>query len=158
MPSIVTTQYHHSATENVVIIGFTILTSALIAGGVCAFLIIYGVRQYRLDPLQITIFLPAIYVLFAVVSSTPTQSIIEEMFFGMPILMLVGISQMQDWSLARKTKVAIGVWLFHGFYDYHHHWLVINDGVPSWYASFCLLVDMLVALYLFTSYQQTKEA
>lgn len=138
-------------------LGFTISTPALFAGMFCAFLIIFSMRQYRLDPLQITIFLPAIYVLLALGSTTPTQSIIEEMFFGMPILMLVGISQMQDWSLERKKKVAIAVWLFHGFYDYHHHWLVINDGVPSWYAPFCLVVDMLVALYQFIPYQQ-KDA
>ena len=86
--------------------GFSILTPALVAGVLCVLLIIYGLRQYRLVPLQITIFLPAIYVLFAMVSPTSTQSIIEEMFFGMPILMLVGNSQMQDWSLARKTKEA----------------------------------------------------
>lgn len=136
--------------------GLGLLNPVLVASLLCAFLIIVSLRQYKLDPLQITIFLPAIYVLFAVVSSTPTQSIIEEMFFGMPILMLVGISQMQEWNISRKTKVAIGVWLFHGFYDYHHHWLVVNDGVPSWYASFCLLVDVIVALYLFIFYKQSQ--
>ena len=60
LPPIVATQYHDFATKNVVIIGSTLLTPALIAGVLCALLIIYGVRQYRLAPLQITIFLPAI--------------------------------------------------------------------------------------------------
>jgi hypothetical protein len=100
------------------------------------------------DLLHITIFLPAIYVGFALFSSTPTQSIIEEMFFGMPIFMLVGISHTQEWSTERKQKVAVAVWLYHGFYDYVHHWLVVNDGVSWFYPDWCLGIDITVAALL----------
>lgn len=115
------------------------------------------VRLVRWDILQLTIFLPVIYVGFALFSSTPTQSVIEEMFFGMPIFMLVGISHMQEWTTQRKEKVALGVWLYHGFYDYVHHWLVINDGVSWFYPDLCLGVDVAVAVCLAVSIQQAKH-
>lgn len=125
--------------------------------------IAFGIALYRYaritgwDLLHITIFLPAIYVGFALFSSTPTQSVIEEMFFGMPIFMLVGISHMQEWTTERKEKVAVAVWLYHGFYDYVHHWLVVNDGVSWFYPDWCLGIDVAVAGCLAWSIYQAKQ-
>ncbi|MBE1288073.1 MAG: hypothetical protein GJ671_10230 [Alteromonadaceae bacterium] len=125
--------------------------------------IAFGIALYRYacikrwDLLHITIFLPAIYVGFALFSSTPTQSVIEEMFFGMPIFMLVGISHMQEWATERKEKVAVAVWLYHGFYDYVHHWLVVNDGVSWFYPDWCLGIDLAVAVCLAWSIYQAKQ-
>ncbi len=126
--------------------------------------IAFGIALYRYarimgwDLLHITIFLPAIYVGFALFSSTPTQSVIEEMFFGMPIFMLVGISHMQEWTTDRKEKVAVAVWLYHGFYDYVHHWLVVNDGVSWFYPDWCLGIDVVVAGCLAWSIYQAKQS
>lgn len=127
-------------------------------GVVCGILLYRYARLKQWDLLQITIFLPAIYVGFALFSSTPTQSVIEEMFFGMPIFMLVGISYTQEWTADRKDKVAAGVWLYHGFYDYVHHWLVVNDGVSWFYPDWCLGIDVAVAACLVYSIVNAKTA
>jgi hypothetical protein len=126
------------------------------SGLVFGVVLVMAARQYRWDWLQLSLFLPAIYVGFAIFSTTPTQSVIEEMFFAMPILTLIGISHMQDWDPDKRLKAAFGVWLYHGGYDYVHHWLVVNDGVPVWYPPFCAVVDMVIALYLGWLWYQLK--
>jgi hypothetical protein len=53
--------------------------------------------------------------------------------------------------------LAIG-WLSHGLYDYYHDFLFVNEGVFSWYPTFCALIDLVIGVYLLASAQHVAKS
>ncbi len=43
--------------------------------------------------------------------------------------------------------VSVGIF-FHGLFDFAHHLLLENQGVPNWWAGFCAIIDVLLGIYL----------
>jgi hypothetical protein len=36
----------------------------------------------------------------------------------------------------------------HGIFDFFHHLLIVNAGVPHWWPGFCMAFDVVAGLYL----------
>ena len=81
------------------------------------------------------------YILFAVIgSSTPAlalESVAAAIFFAFAV---VGFKK-NLWLIAAALAG-------HGVFDFFHHLLIQNPGVPVWWPGFCLSFDVLAGGFL----------
>ena len=82
-----------------------------------------------------------LYLLFAAMASS-TDSLVAE---AIPALVFVAMAALGF----RKTPwfVVAGLAL-HGIFDFFHHALIANPGVPAWWPGWCLAYDVVAAAYL----------
>jgi hypothetical protein len=112
---------------------------------------LYIVRKNHLEAWAWPIFfvtLPVYYMLFGLLVMDRTV-ILSEFLWGLPFI-ATGLIAWRFQSHLTHYLLAIG-WLSHGFYDYYHDFLFVNEGVFSWYPVFCALIDIVVGAYLLTS-------
>lgn len=91
----------------------------------------------------VLIVIATLYLLFAVMASS-TGSLVAE---SIPALVFVAIAALGF----RKTPwlVVAGLAL-HGVFDFFHHAVITNPGVPVWWPGWCLAYDVVAAAYLGT--------
>ncbi len=91
----------------------------------------------------VLIVIATLYLLFAVMGKS-TSSLLSE---AIPALGFVVIAVMGF----RKTPwlVVVGLAL-HGVFDFFHHAVIANPGVPVWWPGWCLAYDVVAAAYLAT--------
>ena len=82
-----------------------------------------------------------LYLLFAAMAGS-TDSLVAE---TIPALVFVAMAALGF----RKTPwlVVAGLAL-HGIFDFFHHALIANPGVPAWWPGWCLAYDAVAAAYL----------
>ena len=82
-----------------------------------------------------------LYLLFAAMAGS-TDSLVAE---TIPALVFVAMAALGF----RKTPwlVVAGLAL-HGIFDFFHHALIANPGVPVWWPGWCLAYDVVAAAYL----------
>ncbi len=91
----------------------------------------------------VLIVIAALYLLFAVMAKS-TSSLVAE---AIPALAFVAVAALGF----RKTPwlVVAGLAL-HGVFDFFHHAVIANPGVPIWWPGWCLAYDVVAAAYLAT--------
>ena len=89
----------------------------------------------------VLIVIAALYLLFAVMAKS-TDFLVAE---AIPALIFVATAALGF----RKTPwlVVAGLAL-HGVFDFFHHALIANPGVPVWWPGWCLAYDVVAAAYL----------
>ena len=118
---------------------FTIGVAAATAVGIFASVI--GFDKERSFYPVVLIVIAALYLLFAVMAGS-TDSLVAE---AVPALGFVAIAALGF----RKTPwlVVAGLAL-HGVFDFFHHTVITNPGVPAWWPGWCLSYDVVAAAYL----------
>jgi hypothetical protein len=81
------------------------------------------------------------YGLFAVMGG----SVQVLLFESIAIAAFSGLSVL---GFRRNLWLVVGALLAHGNFDFFHSHIVMNTGVPIWWAMFCLTYDAMAAAYL----------
>lgn len=111
------------------------------AAAVGLFASVIGLDKERSFYAVVLIVIAALYLLFAAMANS-TDSLVAE---AIPALIFVAMAALGF----RKTPwlVVAGLAL-HGVFDFFHHALIANPGVPVWWPGFCLTYDVVAAAYL----------
>lgn len=90
----------------------------------------------------VLIVIAALYLLFAVMAQS-TASLVGE---AIPALIFVAMAVI---GFRKNTPwlVVAGLAL-HGIFDFFHHALIANAGVPVWWPGWCLSYDVVAAAYM----------
>jgi len=112
-----------------------------LALAVCVFAMLVGFDRDRVFYPTLVAVIATYYILFAVMgSSLPAlamESIIAAAFFALAV-----------------AGFKINLWLIvaafagHGVFDFFHHLVIRNPGVPVWWPGFCLSFDVLAGGFL----------
>jgi hypothetical protein len=89
----------------------------------------------------VTIVIASYYGLFAVMGGS-TRALIHESV-GIAVFFLIAILGFKRnlWFVV----IALGA---HGVFDFIHHAVIRDPGVPAWWPQFCLAFDIVTAAYL----------
>jgi hypothetical protein len=111
------------------------------AAAVGLFATVIGFDKERSFYPVVLIVIAALYLLFAVMAKS-TGSLVAEII---PALVFVSMAVLGF----RKTPwlVVAGLAL-HGVFDFFHHAVIANPGVPVWWPGWCLSYDVVAAAYL----------
>ena len=89
----------------------------------------------------VLIVIATLYLLFAVQAGS-TGALVAE---AIPALVFVATAALGF----RKTPWLVVAGLaFHGVFDFFHHAVIANPGVPVWWPGWCLAYDVVAAAYL----------
>jgi hypothetical protein len=89
----------------------------------------------------VLIVIATLYLLFAAIAGSTESFVVE----AIPALLFVAIAAIGF----RQTPwlVVVGLAL-HGVFDFFHHAVIANPGVPLWWPGWCLAYDVTAAVYL----------
>ncbi|MGX7953534.1 DUF3703 domain-containing protein [Tsuneonella sp. HG249] len=118
--------------------GYFMGISLAIAVG--AFLTASGIDRDRSVYPVILLVIASYYALFAVMGDSAALSRELAIFFGFGLAATIGFKT----NLWMVVVALAG----HGLLDWYHHGLVENEGVPTWWAMFCLSFDGAAGAYL----------
>jgi hypothetical protein len=118
---------------------YAIGVAAAIAVGLFASVI--GFDKERSFYPVVLIVIATLYLLFAAIAGS-TEALVAEVI---PALLFVAMAALGF----RKTPwlVVVGLAL-HGVFDFIHHVVITNPGVPVWWPGFCLAYDVTASIYL----------
>ena len=118
---------------------YVIGVAAATAAGVFASVI--GFDKERSFYPVVLIVIATLYLLFAVMAKS-TGALVAE---AIPALVFVAMAALGF----RKTPwlVVAGLAL-HGVFDFFHHAVIANPGVPVWWPGWCLAYDVVAAAYM----------
>jgi len=112
-----------------------------LAALVCAFALLTGFDRDRVFYPTVAVIVATYYILFAVMGrSNPAlvwESLTAVLFFALAV---AGFKKNLWWSVAALAG--------HGVFDFFHHLLIHNPGVPPWWPGFCLSFDVLAGGFL----------
>lgn len=101
----------------------------------------FGLDRDRAFYPTVMIVIALYYALFAVMGGSTGVLALE----AVPIAVFVVVSIAGfKYSLWLVVAALVG----HGVFDVLHDHLILNAGVPTWWASFCLAYDVVAGLYL----------
>jgi hypothetical protein len=112
-----------------------------LAMAVCAFAMVTGFDRERVFYPTVVLVVAHYYILFAVMGSSmqvlALESLVAAAFL---VLALIGFKK----SLWLTAAALAG----HGVFDFFHHLLIQNPGVPAWWPGFCMSFDVLAGGFL----------
>jgi hypothetical protein len=89
----------------------------------------------------VLIVIAALYLLFAAMADS-TSSLVAE---SVPALAFVTTAAL---GFRRTPWLVVAGLALHGVFDFFHHALIANPGVPAWWPGWCLAYDVVAAGYL----------
>jgi hypothetical protein len=104
--------------------------------GVAGLAIIVGLDRERAFYPTVMIVIPSYYVLFAVMAPSGRPLVIEIVAASAFLLFAIIGYKRNLWLVA----IAL---VGHGVFDFVHHFLIENPGVPRWWPGFCLVFDLI---------------
>ena len=111
------------------------------AAAVGLFATVVGFDKERSFYPVVLIVIAALYLLFATMAKS-TSSLVAE---TIPALVFVAMATVGF----RKTPWLVVAGLArHGVFDFFHHTMIANPGVPVWWPGWCLSYDVVAAAYL----------
>jgi hypothetical protein len=119
--------------EYMIGIGLALLT--------CVFATLVGFDRDRVFYPTLLALMPTYYILFACIGGSTSVLAVES---------LVGVA----FFAAAVAGFKKNLWLTvvglagHGVFDFFHHLLIQNPGVPRWWPGFCLSFDVLAGAFL----------
>ena len=127
------------------------LIGIVIAVVVCCFAMLAGFDRGRVFYPTLVLVVAHYYILFAVMGSS-TQALAWESLAAAAFLVLA--------IAGFKTSLwlAVAGLVGHGVFDFFHHSLIQNPGVPVWWPGFCLSFDVLAGAFLALLLMRRGEA
>jgi hypothetical protein len=113
----------------------------IIAAAVGLFAGVIGFDKERSFYPVVLIVIATYYLLFASMAKS-SDSLVAEAF---PALMFVAAAAL---GFRRTPWIVVAGLALHGVFDFIHHALITNPGVPAWWPGFCLAYDLTAATYL----------
>jgi hypothetical protein len=89
----------------------------------------------------VLIVIATLYLLFAVMAAS-TDSLVAE---TIPALVFVAMATL---GFRRTPWLVVAGLALHGVFDFFHHAVITNPGVPVWWPGWCLAYDVVAAAYL----------
>ncbi len=117
------------------------LIGSLLSVAVAGLAVAIGFDRERAFYPTVLIVVASYYVLFAAAGASTRTLLIEiAVAIGFLILALIGF---------KKSLWIVSVGLVgHGAFDFVHHFLIFNPGVPHWWPGFCLGFDVVLGIWL----------
>jgi hypothetical protein len=112
-----------------------------LAGAVALFATLVGLARERSFFATVLIVVGSYYVLFAAMGASSRTLLAEIVVAGIFLLLAVLGFKGSLWVLAAGL---IG----HGIFDFVHHFLIDNPGVPRWWPGFCMAFDVAFGVLL----------
>lgn len=117
------------------------LIGAGLAVVVCAFALLAGFDRDRVFYPTMVIVIATYYILFAVMGSSLRVLALESLIAGVFLALAVTGFKKSLWLIVFALAG-------HGVFDFFHHRLIQNSGVPAWWPGFCLSFDVLAGAFL----------
>ncbi len=112
------------------------LIGAVLAAVVCAFAMLSGFDRDRVFYPTLLIVIATYYILFAAMAGSASALTLESLAAGaFLILAVVGFR--------KNLWLVVAALAGHGIFDFFHHSVIRNPGVPLWWPGFCLSFDVL---------------
>jgi hypothetical protein len=117
------------------------VTGLILSAAVAAFAAVTGLDRDRAFYPTVLIVVAAYYVLFAVMGASGPALAIE-------IAVACGFAFIATLGFKRSLWLVAAGLIGHGAFDFVHHWLIENPGVPQWWPGFCLACDVILGGWL----------
>ncbi len=117
------------------------LIGVVLALAVAAFAAITGFERDRAFYPTVLVIVAHYYVLFAAIGASGRSPAIE--LPAASVFLLFAILGFK-WSFWLVAAAIAG----HGIFDFFHHSLIENPGVPRWWSAFCMAFDVALGAYL----------
>ena len=111
------------------------------AAGVGVFATVIGFDKERGFYPVVLIVIATLYLLFAVMGRS-TVSLVAE---AIPALVFVTMAVL---GFRKTLWIVVAGLALHGVFDFFHHAVIANPGVPVWWPGWCLAYDVVAAAYL----------
>ena len=111
------------------------------AVGVGLFASMVGFDKERSFYPVVLIVIANLYLLFAAMAGS-TGSLVAE---AIPALVFVAMAAL---GFRRTPWLVVAGLALHGVFDFFHHAVITNPGVPVWWPGWCLAYDVVAAAYL----------
>ena len=112
------------------------LIGVLLSLAVAALAAIVGFDRERAYYPTVMIVIAAYYVLFAAMGASG-RTVILEIIAGSVFLLMAVVGY--KWNLWLVAVALVG----HGIFDFFHHSLIEDPGVPRWWPGFCMVFDVI---------------
>lgn len=89
----------------------------------------------------VLIVIATLYLLFAAMAGSTNPLIAE----AIPALVFVAMAAL---GFRKTLWLVVAGLALHGVFDYFHHAVIANPGVPVWWPGWCLAYDVVAAAYL----------
>ena len=117
------------------------LVGAGLAAAVCAFAALAGFDRDRVFYPTLLIVIATYYILFAAMGGSGAALAWESVAAGAFVVLAVAGYRKNLWLVAAALAG-------HGVFDFFHHGIIGNPGVPVWWPGFCLSFDALAGAFL----------
>ncbi len=117
------------------------LIGLILSIAVAGFAAVVGLDRERGFYPPVVIVIASYYVLFAVMGASGRTLVIE-------ILVACGFLLFAVLGFKMNLWFAVAAIIGHGVFDFVHHWLIENPGVPHWWPGFCLTFDVFFGAWL----------
>ena len=114
------------------------LVGVVLALAVALFARLVGFDRDRAFYPVVMIVIASYYALFAVMAGGPVDFVSE----GIAIVLFVAAAGI---GFRTSLWIVVAALAGHGVFDFLHHALVVNPGVPAWWPSWCLAYDVTAA-------------
>ena len=105
---------------------------------VCAFALVVGLdRDRAFYPTVLTV-IATYYILFAVIGNS-TPALTSETLVAC-IFLMIAVA-----GFKKNLWFVVAAFVGHGVFDFFHHLVILNPGVPVWWPGFCSSFDVLRA-------------
>ena len=108
---------------------------------VCAFALVTGFDRDRVFYPTVLIVIATYYILFAVMGNSRPALTIETLVACTFVMVAVAGFKKNLWLVAAALAG-------HGVFDFFHHQVIQNPGMPVWWPGFCLSFDILAGGFL----------
>jgi hypothetical protein len=108
---------------------------------VCAFAMLAGFDRDRVFYPTLLAVIATYYILFAVMGSSTPALAIETLVAGTFLILAVA-------GFRKNLWLVVAALAGHGVFDFLHHLVIQNPGVPVWWPGFCLSFDILAGAFL----------
>lgn len=88
----------------------------------------------------VLIVIASFYLLFAVMAESTGYLLAE----AVPALVFVAMAVLGFWKTPWFVVAGLAL---HGVFDFFHHMMIANPGVPVWWPGWCLSYDVVAAAY-----------
>lgn len=127
------------------------LIGIVLAFAVCIFALLTGFDRGRVFYSTMVIVVAHYYILFATMGAPKSVLLIESAGAAVFISLAVFGFKKSPWVIAAALAG-------HGVYDFFHHFLIHDPGVPVWWPGFCLSFDIAAAAFLATLLMRNRAA
>jgi hypothetical protein len=117
------------------------LIGLIVSLAVAGFVAVIGLDRERAFYPTALIVIASYYVLFAAMGASRQTLTME-------IVVASGFLLFAVFGLKRNLWFAVAAIIGHGVFDFVHHWLIENPGVPRWWPGFCLTIDVILGGWL----------